>query len=109
MAKNMKHVVCLHCNLGHTRELKQTFLGFFKFTCHDCKKESTYPLSTGYVIIYGIALALFAIGLASGRMQAVVLGVAGCIALTSNHTIRGKVKEAKAKEREPRKVAEASD
>ena len=109
MANKMKHVVCVHCHLGHTRELKQTFLGFFKFTCHDCKKESTYPLSTGYVIIYGIALALFAIGLASGRMQAVVLGVAGCIALTSNHTIGRKVKEAQANERAPRKVAETSD
>lgn len=61
--------------------------------------ESTYPLSTGYVIIYGIALALFVLGLLSGRPQAVILGVGGAIAFGYDFTIRQRAKEAKAKER----------
>jgi len=99
MATKPKHVVCVHCHLGQEQELKQTFLGFFTFRCAECKKENTYPLSDGYIVIYGIALVLFVVGLASGRMVAVILAVGGGIALGYDFTIRRAAKEAQANER----------
>lgn len=99
MAKKPKHVVCLHCRLGQERELKQTFLGFFKFTCAQCEKESTYPLSNGYLAVYALAILGFVVGLAMGRVRFVILGVAGLFALAFDFKIRRAAKEARAHER----------
>lgn len=99
VAKKPKPVVCVHCRLSQERVLKQTFLGFFKFTCEECEKESTYPLSTAYVVIYGLAILAFFVGLFFGRVQAVILAVGGGIALAYDYSIRRAANHAKANAR----------
>jgi hypothetical protein len=52
---------CLHCGQFCRRKPKRTFLGFRKTSCQDCGRESLYPLSTNYVRVYWIALAVITI------------------------------------------------
>ena len=99
MAKKPKHVVCVDCRLGQEQTLKQTFLGFFRFTCRDCEVVSTYPLSMGYRVIYGLAILSFVGLFVNGTAPCGILGVGGIIALAYDFGIRRRANEAIANER----------
>ncbi len=49
---------CQKCSNKFTQVPKQSFLGFQKVKCTSCEKKTTYPLTSGYRIIYWILLAL---------------------------------------------------
>lgn len=99
MAKKPKRVVCTSCNLGQEQVLKQTFLGFFRFDCEECRETVTYPLPTSYVVIYALAL-LTIVGFAFGKTPICgVLAIGGIVALSFDVGIRRRVKAAEAHER----------
>lgn len=99
MAKKAKHVVCTHCRLGQERVLKQSFLGFYKFACEECQAENTYPLSTGYAVIYGLAIAFAVITGVRGEFRCGILAIGGVFALAFDFGIRRRAKEAQQNER----------
>lgn len=99
MAKKPKHVVCTQCRLGQDQVMKQSFLGFFKFVCEECKTENTYPLSMGYAVIYGLAILTAVVTGARGEFRCGILAIGGIVALAFDFGIRRRAKEAIKNER----------
>lgn len=52
MALSEIEVVCDKCDQRFKAIPKRSFLGFQKIECSSCNEKITYPLTTGYRIIY---------------------------------------------------------
>ena len=99
MAKKPKHVACVECRLGQERILKQSFMGFYKFSCEECEAKNTYPLPMSYVAIYGASIVIAVVTAAIGIYRCGGLAVFGLVALLYNIGIRNRSKEALENER----------
>lgn len=99
MAKKPKHVVCTQCRLGQDQVMKQSFLGFFKFACEECKTANTYPLSMGYAVIYGLSILIAVVTSARGEFRCGILAIGGIFALAFDFGIRRRANEAIKNER----------
>lgn len=90
-------IVCGHCKHLIDGKPRATLLGFQKYTCSSCGKETTYPLTGGYRLIYWLLVVMAVIGLISYAAQGEwaipgALGVATVIALVQDYRLRKKVK-----------------
>jgi hypothetical protein len=93
MAKSEFNGHCDKCALDFTSVWKQSLLGFMKVECPLCRTEHTYPLSTGYRIIYWIILSLSIAGItatfSNGGVRAPgILGIAAAIALAHDFRLK---------------------
>jgi len=106
MALPVQNVVCTECRTPMEAQPKRSFLGFRKFQCTSCRKVFLYPLTTGYWILYLVAIILFgclsvALLLAGKVALPGILVIAGVVAMVKNAMIKQKVAKTE-KPSEPR-------
>lgn len=88
--------VCETCRHKFRTEPKRSFLGFQKVTCPSCKKETTYPLTSGYRITYWVLLFLMIIGIFNAFSEGGIaapggFGIALIVALVIDAKTKSKV------------------
>lgn len=89
-------VVCENCGLPIDGKPWKTFLGFQKYTCPSCNKNTLYPLTRTYRVIYWCCFAVGCIAFLSYVSQGEIpvpglLGVATAVALVRDYQLRKKL------------------
>lgn len=92
--------ICEHCGKLIDEKPRVSFLGFQRHTCPSCGKDTMYPLTRGYRLIYRLLLVMALLGFISYAAQGQiaipgVLGIATIVALVQDYRLRKKVKSAK--------------
>lgn len=82
--------------------MKTDFLGFPYFVCEACKRDTTYPLGSGYRIAWYVLLLLLPVGIYAAANQHVepalfLFGGAAAFALVRDHGMKQAVAAAEAK------------
>ena len=91
------NAVCTACKHNFTAVPKKTFLGFQKFVCPACAKDTKYPLTSGYSIAYWFFFALMALTIFNEGLQgsiglAVILGIGCAVALFKDEILKNKIR-----------------
>jgi transposase-like protein len=96
MALPEMSAVCTNCSARLRARPKRSFLGFLNFHCFSCRKDFTYPLTSGYRTTYWVFVVLMVATVAAtfARGQVgfpSVVALLGAVALVKDAGIRKRV------------------